>query len=78
MERWREVTGETKLRGSDGRVTLFGNRSGTWLDETEQGEFAGLEEPFAIVHKAQGLGFNVDTVLTHSVLTLLSKGVSTF
>ena len=52
LERWREVTGETKLRGSDGRVTLFGNRSGTWLDETEQGEFAGLEEPFAIVHKA--------------------------
>ena len=52
LERWREVTGETKLRGSDGRVTLFGDRSGTWLDETEQGEFAGLEEPFAIIHKA--------------------------
>ena len=43
---------KTKLKGSDGRVTLFGDRSGTWLDETEQGEFAGLEEQFAIVHKA--------------------------
>ena len=34
-----------------GRVALLGDRTGTWLDEAEQAEFAGLETPFAIVHK---------------------------
>ena len=27
------------------------NRASTWLDEAERAEFAGLEEPFAVVHK---------------------------
>ena len=52
LERWREVTGETKVKASDGRVVLMGDRSGTWLDDAEQSEFAGLETPFAVIHKA--------------------------
>lgn len=35
----------------DGRITLLGDRSCTWLDDAEQSEWAGLEEPFAILHK---------------------------
>ena len=27
------------------------DRSGTWADEAQEGEWAGLEEPFAIMHK---------------------------
>ena len=45
------MTGETKIRETDGLVVLFGYRGGTWLDEAEQAQFAGLEEPFAVVHK---------------------------
>jgi ribonuclease HI len=51
LKQWGELTGETKLKQSDGRVALLGDRTGTWLDEAEQAEFAGLETPFAIVHK---------------------------
>ena len=51
LKQWGELTGETKLKQSDGRVVLLGDRAGTWLDEAEQAEFAGLETPFAIVHK---------------------------
>ena len=52
LHQWREVTGESKLKATDGRVVLLGDRTGQWLDEAEQGEFAGLEVPFAIMHKA--------------------------
>ena len=52
LEPWRRVTGETRLAPSDGRVVLFGDRSGTWQCEAEQGAFAGLEEPFSVIHKA--------------------------
>ena len=31
---------------------LFGDRSHTWPDEAACSQFAGLEEPFAVVHKA--------------------------
>lgn len=48
---WGEVTGEKKLRSSQGRVVLFGDRSQTWATEAEEAEWAGLEEPWAIVHK---------------------------
>ena len=51
LKQWGELIGETKLKQSDGRVVLLGDRTGTWLDEAEQAEFAGLETPFAIVHK---------------------------
>ena len=37
---------------NDGRTVLLGDRSWTWIDESEEGEFAGLEEPFPILHKA--------------------------
>ena len=47
---WRSATGETKVKTTD-RIVLFGDRSGTWLDESEEAAFAGLEEPFAILHK---------------------------
>ena len=49
---WRELTGERKIKEDDDRVIVFGDRSGTWLDEAEQSEFAGLQEPFAVMHKA--------------------------
>jgi len=52
LEQWGSVTGETKVRAADPRVVIFGERSGTWLDEAEQSDFAGLEEPFAVIHKA--------------------------
>ena len=51
LKQWREVTGETKVKASEGRITLLGDRSCTWLDDAEQSEWAGLEEPFAILHK---------------------------
>ena len=51
LSSWRDVTGESKIKPTDGLVVLFGDRSGTWLDEAEQAEFAGLEEPFAVIHK---------------------------
>ena len=51
---WRAVTGEKKIDTSQGRVALFGDRSGTWASESEEGEFAGLDEPWAVVHKATG------------------------
>ena len=52
LHQWRTVTGESKLKATDGRVVLLGDRTGQWLDEAEQAEFAGLEAPFAIMHKA--------------------------
>ena len=51
LSSWRDVTGESKIKPTDGLVVLFGDRSGTWLDEAEQAQFAGLEEPFAVLHK---------------------------
>ena len=45
------VTGETKVRETDIELIIFGSRDHTWLDEHEQGEWAGLEAPFAILHK---------------------------
>ena len=52
LEPWRRITGEARLAPSDGRVVLFGDRSGTWRCEAEQGAFAGLEEVFSVIHKA--------------------------
>ena len=52
MQKWRDSTGERKIKGDDARLAILGDRSHTWLDETEQSEFAGLEEPFAMLHKA--------------------------
>ena len=51
LGKWGEATGETKVRSTDGVEVIFGDRSLTWLDESEQAEWAGLEEPFAVVHK---------------------------
>ena len=31
LDRWRTCTGETRLKGTDPRVVLFGDRSSTWL-----------------------------------------------
>ena len=33
------------------RLVLFGDRSATWATEAEQSAFAGLEPPFATIHK---------------------------
>ena len=52
LERWRRVTGETRLTADDSRVVLFGDRSGTWRCDAERSAFAGLEEPFSVIHKA--------------------------
>ena len=52
LEPWRRVTGETRLTADAGRLVLLGDRSGTWQCEAEEGAFAGLEEPFAVLHKA--------------------------
>ena len=38
------------MKANLGRVVLFGDRSGTWESEAEEGEWAGLHEPWAIVH----------------------------
>ena len=51
LRAWRTVTGETKVRETDIKLIIFGSRDHTWLDEHEQGEWAGLEAPFAILHK---------------------------
>ena len=32
-------------------MCLLGDRSGTWASEAEEGQWAGLEEPFAVMHK---------------------------
>ena len=64
LEQWGCVTGETKVNASDARVIVFGDRSGNWIDEAEQSDFAGLEEPFAVIHKAiqfNSIQFNTPT-----------------
>ena len=48
---WHATTGETKLDPTNPRTVLMGDRSAHWLDATEEAEFAGLEEPWAVVHK---------------------------
>ena len=49
---WARVTGETRLKASDTQVTCLGDRTGTWVDETEQSEFGAYSEPWAVIHKA--------------------------
>jgi hypothetical protein len=44
LKQWREVTGEKKIKATEGRITLLGDRSCTWLDDSEQSEWAGLEK----------------------------------
>ena len=51
LAQWREVTGEKKVTADHGRIVLFGDRSCTWASAAEEGEWAGLAEAFAIVHK---------------------------
>jgi hypothetical protein len=48
---WRTATGEHGVTATDGRLVLFGDRSATWGSEADWAEWAGLEEPFAILHK---------------------------
>ena len=48
---WREVTGKTRVSTQHGRITLLGDRSCTWETEADEAEWAGLEEPWAILHK---------------------------
>ena len=52
LGQWRAVTGEAKVTTRHGRIVLFGDRSAVWDTEAEEAEWAGLEEPWAIVHKA--------------------------
>ena len=52
FKQWRELTGEGLVKASEARIVIFGDRSCIWSDESDQSEFAGLEEPFAIIHKA--------------------------
>ena len=49
--KWRETTGETKVTASHGRIVLLGDRSCTWATEAEEAEWAGLEEPWSVMHK---------------------------
>ena len=49
---WRQITGEGLIKATDPRVCLFGDRSMCWYSETDQSEFAQLEEAFAVIHKA--------------------------
>ena len=51
LAQWRIVTGETKVTTDHGRITLLGDRSCTWATEADEAEWAGLEEPWAILHK---------------------------
>ena len=52
LKAWCRVTGERRCSPDDARVTLLGDRSGGWLDESEESQFAAIEEPFAVVHAA--------------------------
>jgi hypothetical protein len=52
LQFWRDATGERKIVATEGRIVLFGDRSVTWESEADVAEWAGLEEPFAVVHKA--------------------------
>ena len=52
LGQWRAVTGEAKVTTRHGRIVLLGDRSAVWDTEAEEAEWAGLEEPWAIVHKA--------------------------
>ena len=45
LKQWREVTGETKVKASEGRITLLGDRSCTWLDDAEQSEIFRMGGP---------------------------------
>ena len=45
------MTGEAKVTTEHGRIVLLGDRSVSWETEADQAEWAGLEEPWAIVHK---------------------------
>ena len=45
---WHATTGETKLDPANPRTVLMGDRSAHWLDATEEAEFAGLEESWAV------------------------------
>ena len=47
LKQWREVTGEKKIKTTEGRITLLGWGSKlyrTWLDDAEQSEWGGLED----------------------------------
>ena len=50
LHQWRTVTGEVKVT-RHGRIVLLGDRRVSWETEADETEWAGLEEPFAIVHK---------------------------
>ena len=52
LRSWCRVTGERRCAPDDPRVTLLGDRSGGWLDEVEESQFAALEEPFTLLHAA--------------------------
>ena len=45
------MTGEATVTTEHGRIVLLGDRSVSWAAEADQAEWAGLEEPWAIVHK---------------------------
>ena len=45
------MTGEVGIEARHGRIVLFGDRSCTWETEADEAEWAGLEEPFALMHK---------------------------
>ena len=51
LAQWRTVTGEATVTTEHGRIVLLGDRSVSWATEADQAEWAGLEEPWAIVHK---------------------------
>ena len=51
LAQWRAVTGEATVTADQGRVVLLGDRSVGWKTEADEAEWAGLEEPFAIIHK---------------------------
>ena len=60
LKRWADVTGETKLKPSDTRVVLLGDREGTWIDDREQSEFGAYSEPWAVIHKATLFVLNLE------------------
>ena len=51
LAQWRAVTGESKIVAGNGRIVLFGDRGCTWSSETEEAEWAGLAEPWHVLHK---------------------------
>ena len=52
LSAWTRASGEVRMRESDSRVTILGDRSGLWLDDADAAAGRANSEAWAVVHKA--------------------------